>query len=156
MTNALLMGVKYFSIKNFPSQDGFFTAHHPSPCQKMKYRNVLESEGKGNILFLNNTTRHLQMRHITVEHMLDELAPFFHPRSRKNMYDQAALLTYVWIAKKNISSTFTEESFTRKGRKMRYERSKKFHQSIACIGNSEPSRRLKNDSKILHCALLFE
>lgn len=47
---------KYFSIKNFPSLDGFFMAHHSfwRVVPKMKYRSVSESEGKRDILFLNN------------------------------------------------------------------------------------------------------
>jgi hypothetical protein len=98
---------------------------------KMKYRNVLQSEGKGNILFLNNTTRHLQMRHITVEHMLDELAPFLTSSFPKKKRPSST--SHFHTAQKNISSTFREESFSRKGRKMRYERSKKFHQSIQHI-----------------------
>lgn len=92
----------------------------------------MESEGKADILFLNNTTRHLQMRHITAEHMLDELSPF----SQKS--DQTQHIEYQ-----------EEKQFNKKkGQKMRYERRKIF------INLYVLWKRLKNDLKIYWIVVL--
>lgn len=66
---------KYFSIKRiFHPNDGFFIACHPSflafwCCLLKKWNIDQRNRESEDILFLNNESRHLQMRHITLKHM---------------------------------------------------------------------------------------
>lgn len=58
------------SKKKFPSRDRFFSLAAIHSSAKNEISTVSKSEGKKDILFLNNSTRRVQMSHITFEHML--------------------------------------------------------------------------------------
>lgn len=95
---------------------------------KMKYRNVLESEGKADILFLNNTTRHLQMRrHYSGTHVRCARSFFFILGSRKIRPSTSHLC--VDCAKKYIEYIYGKFS-REKGERWDMRGAKKFHQSI--------------------------
>lgn len=79
---------------------------------KNEISKCLKSEGKADILFLNNTTRHLQMRHITVKHMLDEFVlSFFFRKATKQHFS----LVLWGMLEKYVSSTFRKEILEKKG-----------------------------------------